>query len=159
MKVIGIDPGYDRLGIAVVELVENKEHLLHSECFETDRNLPLTDRLYLLGTRFTELLTTHSPDAVALETLFFNKNQKTALGVAQARGVLMYLAKVHHCEIYEFGPQEVKVAMTGYGNSDKAAVIGMVQRLVQGAPTKALDDEYDAIAVGVTALAHHGRGR
>ena len=91
--------------------------------------------------------------------LFFNKNQKTAMGVAQVRGILVYLAQSHDCQVYEFGPQEIKIAVTGYGKSDKSAVIDMVKRLIPSAPNKALDDEYDAIAVGITCLAHHGRNQ
>ena len=71
--------------------------------------------------------------------------------------MLMYIAQANKCAVYEFSPQEIKVAITGYGKSDKQAVIDMVKRLVPNAPTNALDDEYDAIAVGVTCLAHHGR--
>lgn len=110
-----------------------------------------------MGLQFTSLLTTYSPDTLAIETLFFNNNQKTAIGVAQARGIIIYLAQVAGCKVYEFGPQEVKVAVTGYGKSDKHAVIDMVLRLIPDAPVKALDDEYDAIAVGITCLAHYGR--
>ena len=79
------------------------------------------------------------------------------MGVAQARGILIYLAQVNGCTVYEFGPQEIKIAVTGYGKSDKNAIIDMVKRLVPEAPKAALDDEYDAIAVGITCLAHHGR--
>ncbi len=61
--------------------------------------------------------------------------------------------------MYEFGPQEIKIAVTGYGKSDKGAIIDMVKRLIPAAPTAALDDEYDAIAVGITCLAHHGRSK
>ncbi len=71
--------------------------------------------------------------------------------------MLIYLAKQANCDVYEFNPQEIKVAITGYGKSDKTAVIDMVKRLVPNAPLTALDDEYDAIAIGVTCLAHHGR--
>jgi crossover junction endodeoxyribonuclease RuvC len=92
---------------------------------------------------------------IAIETLFFNQNQKTAMAVAQIRGICVFLAKMADCILCEFGPQEIKVAVTGYGKSDKRAVIDMVCRLVSNAPTDALDDEYDAIAVGITALAHH----
>jgi len=72
---------------------------------------------------------------------------------------VIYLAQAANCHIYEFGPQEVKVAVTGYGKSDKAGVISMIQKLLPQAPLKALDDEYDAIAVGITCLAHHGRNQ
>ena len=72
---------------------------------------------------------------------------------------MMYIAKKFNCKISEFGPQEIKIATTGYGKSDKNAVIAMVKRLVKNVPEDALDDEYDAIAVGITCLAHYAKGR
>ncbi len=155
MKVLAVDPGYDRLGVAVLEKQDNKEILLYSHCIETPKEDTLNERLFTLGTAFQSLLKEHAPDAVGIETLFFNKNVKTAIGVAQARGIIVFLAKQAGCVVYEFGPQEIKIAVTGYGKSDKNAVIDMVKRLVRNVPEKALDDEYDAIAVGVTTLAHH----
>lgn len=155
MKVLALDPGYDRLGVAVIERVSGKESLVYSACIETDKKSDLTDRLFYVGTAVANLIEEYAPEAVAIETLFFNKNIKTAIGVAQARGIIIFLAKKAGCAVYEFGPQEIKVAVTGYGKSDKSAVIDMVKRLVVNAPEKAHDDEYDAIAVGITALAHH----
>lgn len=159
MRVIAIDPGYDRLGVAVMENNNGSETLLYSSCIESSREDALPDRLLTIGKRFEEILKEYNPDCLAIETLFFNKNIKTAIGVAQARGTLLYLAKTTNCAVYEFGPQEIKTAVTGYGKSDKKAVIDMIMRLVKNAPIKALDDEYDAIAVGVTCLATHGRNR
>lgn len=155
MKVLAIDPGYDRIGVAIMEHDGQREVLLHSSCMETDKTQPLNDRLVALGTELQAILKEHQPTMLAIETLFFNKNVKTALGVAQARGIIIFLAQQAELTVREFGPSEIKVAVTGYGKSDKAAVIDMVKRLVPGAPNKALDDEYDAIAVGITALAHH----
>ena len=155
MKVLALDPGYDRLGVAILEKSGNEQILLYSSCIETDRTHPLPDRLLHVGTAVSSLLREYSPEAVAIETLFFNKNIKTAIGVAQARGIIIFLARQAGCTLYEFGPQEIKVAVTGYGKSDKLAVIDMVKRLVKNSPPDALDDEYDAIAVGITALAHH----
>ena len=157
MRVIAVDPGYDRLGVAVLELENGKEKLIHSSCIETKKSDTLPDRIFVAGEEFTKLLNIHHPTALAIETIFFNSNQKTAIGVAGIRGMLIYLAKQKSCDVYEFNPQEIKVAITGYGKSDKTAVIDMVKRLVPLAPQKALDDEYDAIAIGVTCLAHHGR--
>lgn len=159
MRVIAIDPGYDRLGVAVMENTGGVETLMYSACIESNRADTLSDRLVTVGEEFARLLALYEPDALGIETLFFNKNIKTAIGVAQARGVLLYLSKQAGCTIYEFGPQEIKSAVTGYGKSDKQGVIDMIMRLVKNAPTKALDDEYDAIAVGVTCLATHGRNR
>lgn len=155
MKVLALDPGYDRLGVAIVEKKDGIETLLYSGCIETDRTLELPDRLLHVGTAITALLHEYKPTAVAIETIFFNKNIKTAIGVAQARGIIIFLARQAGCTLYEFGPQEIKVAVTGYGKSDKFAVIDMVKRLIKNAPKEALDDEYDAIAVGITALAHY----
>lgn len=157
MRVIAVDPGYDRLGVAVLEYQDGKEHLIHSCCIITDRSTSLNTRLNQMGDAFQRILDEHQPDTLGIETLFFNQNQKTAIGVAQARGIILYLTQSIGCAVFEFGPQEIKVAITGYGKSDKNAVIDMVKRLVPNAPDAALDDEYDAIAVGVTCLAHHGR--
>lgn len=157
MKVLAIDPGYDRLGVAIMEYQNGREFLYHSTCVMTDKNSPLADRLVTVGDTITSLIKEYSPDTIAIETLFFNKNITTAIGVAQARGIIIYLAKTAGCTLYEFGPQEIKVAVTGYGNSDKRAVYDMVTRLVPNVPAKAHDDEYDAIAVGITCLAQHGR--
>jgi len=157
MKVLAIDPGYDRLGVAIMEYVNGKEHLVFSDCVLTDKKSSLPDRLFTVGIAVADLIKKHKPDTVAIETLFFNKNIKTAIGVAQARGIIIYLAKQAGCEVREFGPQEIKVAVTGYGNASKTAVFDMVNRLVPNVPQTALDDEYDAIAVGITCLAQFGR--
>ncbi len=159
MKVIAVDPGYDRLGVAVMEFQNGKEVVLESRCLETNKKDTLNDRIQAIGKEFCELLNKHSPDTLAIETLFFNKNVKTGIGVAQARGAIIYLAQDVGCKVYEFGPQEIKIAATGYGKSDKAAVIDMVKRLAINVPESALDDEYDAIAVGITCLAHYGRSQ
>lgn len=156
MRVLGIDPGYDRIGIAVIENEKGVgETLLFSSCIETPRSTPLTERIFILGTAVSELIATHNPAVIGIETLFFNKNVKTAIGVAQARGAILFIAQQYGCRVVEFGPQEIKVALTGYGKSDKKAVIQMVRRLVRNTPEKAHDDEYDAIAVAITTLATH----
>jgi crossover junction endodeoxyribonuclease RuvC len=159
MRVLSIDPGYDRLGVAVIENDTGKDTLVFSTCLISDRDDTPGERLLSLGTALSLLLSQHNPDCVAIETLFFSKNTKTALGVAEARGMLLYLAASAHKPVYEFSPNTVKLATTGYGKSDKTAVVAMVKRLVQNVPTTALDDEYDAIAIGVTCLAEVGRGR
>ncbi len=154
MRVIGIDPGYDRLGVAIIEKQMGHDTVVFSTCIETDKRADLPDRLLTIGEALTTILTTFRPEIVGIETLFFNKNVKTAIGVAEARGMVMFIAKRAGCAVCELSPQQVKIAVTGYGGSDKPAVMAMLKRLVQNFPAKALDDEYDAIAVGVAALAH-----
>ena len=155
MRVLAVDPGYDRLGVAVMEKTSGQETLLFSTCLTTDKKASIPDRLSELGIAFQAILQEYKPDLVGIETLFFNKNQKTAIAVAEARGIVIFLAKASGADVKEFGPAEVKVAVTGYGKSDKAAIMGMLPRLVKNLPAKALDDEYDAIAIALTALAHH----
>lgn len=159
MRVLAIDPGFDRLGLAVLENTTSKDTLVYSECAVTDKGQPFPLRLLALGSVVESLLMKYQPDTMAIETLFFNKNVKTAIHVAEARGMLLYTCQKFGCTIYEFSPQEIKIATTGYGMSDKTAVIAMVKRLIPEVPKTALDDEYDAIAIGITCLAQYGRGR
>lgn len=155
MKVLAVDPGYDRLGVAILEKPNGKETILFSDCLTTDKNQPINKRIAELGQRLEKLFDEYQPDTVAVETLFFNQNRSTAIAVAEMRGVVLYLAEKYGCGLMEFGPQAVKVAVTGYGASDKAGIHTMLKHLVANLPERALDDEYDAIAIGITALAHH----
>jgi crossover junction endodeoxyribonuclease RuvC len=159
MRVLGVDPGYDRVGLAVIEYENGIEKLIYSTCLETDKESNLHLRFQQVGNTITKLVQKYQVDTLGIETLFFNKNVKTAMSVAEARGIIIYTAMEAGCTVYEFSPQAIKVAITGYGNSDKQAVTAMVKQLVQNVPTNAIDDEYDAIAVGITCLAHHGRSR
>ena len=157
MRVLGVDPGYDRVGLAVMEYHQGVELLLHSTCVLTNKQATLNERLQVVGNAVNQTIKDYEVDTLGIETLFFNKNVKTAMGVAQARGVIIYTAMQALCTVYEFSPQAIKIAVSGYGNSDKTAVQAMVKQLVPGVPLDALDDEYDAIAVGITCLAHYGR--
>ncbi len=153
MRILACDPGYDRLGVAILEKENGKEQLLFSSCVTSDKRDAIADRLHAIGTAFSRLIDEHAPTHIALETLFFSKNVKTAMHVAETRGLLLYIARLKGCTIVEYTPQEVKVAVTGYGKSDKASVTAMVKRLLPSVRADALDDEYDAVAVGITALA------
>ena len=145
MKILGIDPGYDRVGIAVFD----ESGLVHSECFIPETEI-FTERILAIKERLQGLMKEHAPAALALETLFFNKNHKTALKVAEARGVITLAAVELNIPVYEYSPQAVKIAVTGSGNADKAGVTKMVEKLVV-LPLKniRLDDELDAIALGI----------
>lgn len=149
MRVLAFDPGYERLGVAVLE----KDALLFSDCLRTSAKLPFPERLRELGDAAAGLLKQWEPSAVALEEIYFEKNAKTAMQVAQVRGMLAYLAASHGVVVYQYTPAQVKVAVTGHGGSDKAAVALMVPKLVSIPPRARLDDELDAIAVGITCLA------
>ncbi len=154
MLIIAIDPGYERLGIAVLEKTTAKEELLFSECFKTDAKEKHEIRLKLIGGEIEKITKKYKPEALAIETLFFKTNAKTAMKVSEARGVIMYEASKNGLVVTEFTPLQIKVAVTGYGKSEKDQVTAMVKRLIKiTAPIK-YDDEYDAIAVGLTYFAY-----
>ncbi|MFZ2500761.1 MAG: crossover junction endodeoxyribonuclease RuvC, partial [Minisyncoccia bacterium] len=150
--ILAIDPGYDRLGIAVIEGDASRPTLIMSDCILPDKGTPAV-RLACVSRAITEAITTYQPDALGIETLFFGVNKKTALGVAEARGAVLAAAGIALLPIIECTPQQVKLAVTGHGGADKKAVEQMIPRLLTLPPKKRLDDELDAIAVGITALA------
>lgn len=152
MRILAIDPGYDRLGIAVVEGDPSKPVLVWSDCVLPEKGTP-EKRLAHIAHAITDAISTYAPDALAIETLFFGANKTTALGVAQARGVVLAAAGTAGLPVIECSPQQVKLAVTGYGNADKSAVAKMLPRLLTLPEKKRLDDELDAIAVGISALA------
>jgi len=153
MRVLAFDPGFERLGVAIVEKVNGKEVLVHSECVRTSSKLTFPERLLQIGAAAEVLIEKFKPEAMALEEIFFGKNEKTGVQIAEVRGVLTYLAMARGLTVYDYTPLEVKIAITGYGKSDKTAVAAMVPRLVSLPALKRLDDEVDAIAVGLTCLA------
>ena len=156
MKIIGIDPGYDRSGIAVVERNGAKDLLLYSFLVQTDKKQPIAERLASLSIQFEQILKDYKPDLVVMEQLFFSKNTTTALGVAEARGVILAAAGRVHLPTKEIGPMQVKQAITGYGKAEKSAVAAMVSRLVALPERKMIDDEMDAIAIALAGSAVFG---
>ena len=169
MKIISIDPGYERLGIAILEKfplgkTSGKEILIFSECFKTSNKLSHHERLTLIGNRIKEIVKKYKPQAMATEKLFFSGNQKTAMLVAEARGVILYTGSSLGLKVFEYTPNSVKIAITGYGRSEKRQIISMVEKLIDikksplgnasGKASKS-DDEFDAIAIGLTHFAIH----
>lgn len=161
MRILGIDPGYDRLGIAIIQKpLKGREGLIYSECFKTSPKDPVYSRLASIGKEILRVLDEFKPDELAIENLFITKNQKTAMRVAEARGIILYETQNRGIPIKEYTPMEIKLAVTGDGGSDKLRMIKMVKLLIKIPDKKAaedmLDDEYDAIAA---ALAHSAMRR
>jgi crossover junction endodeoxyribonuclease RuvC len=156
MRILGIDPGFERLGIAILEKNkgEKKERVLFSECFKTSATLEFPFRLQLLGERVRETIKEYTPEVLSIETLFLTTNHKTVMHVAEARGVAIYEAARAGLKIFEASPPQIKIATTGYGRSDKAQITKMVKILVDIDNSKKSDDELDAIAIALTAFAH-----
>lgn len=191
MRILGIDPGYERLGIAVLEkpqsvkasrdksfgsrsicsgqtaqskscgCAQDKEQIIFSECFKTSAKLEFNERLHLIGEEIKNVIQKYNPEILSIETLFLNTNQKTAMRVAEARGVIIYEAARAGLEIFEASPLQIKIAVTGYGKATKEQMEKMVKMLIDVEKSKALrlgsgqasDDELDAVAIALTAFA------
>ncbi len=150
MRVIAVDPGYDRVGIAVLEKDENGEHLLFSECFTTDREKDLGERIFSATERIRTLIEEYKPSYFLIEKLFFSKNTKTALAVSEARGSFIYLAHLLNVPVYEFTPNQIKLALTGNGSATKEEMISFIPKILALPEKNYLDDEIDAIAIALT---------
>ena len=155
MIIIGIDPGYERIGIAVLEKNpgDKKEQLLYSTCFKTSAKLSLPERIFLLGAEINSVIKKWKPSSMAIEKLYFENNQKTAMGVSEARGAIIYVGRSNGLEILEYTPLQIKNAVTGYGKATKAQVHSMVHKLITISEDVTQDDEIDAIAIAITGLA------
>ena len=151
MRVLAIDPGYDRLGIAILEGNPSHPLLIWSDCILPAKG-SVEKRLAEVSLAVTKAIAEYTPNALGIETLFFSVNKKSALGVAEARGAVLAAGGIACLPIIECSPQQVKLSVTGYGNADKKAVEMMIPRLIDLPQKKRLDDELDAIAIGITAL-------
>jgi crossover junction endodeoxyribonuclease RuvC len=149
MKILAIDPGYDRCGCAILT---SDGAVLSSKCITTDKKDPLERRFAHVYRELQKLIETEQPDHIALETLFFSVNKKTVINVAQARGIVVLLAGIYSIPLVELSPQEVKIALTGMGNATKDQVTRMVSMTLKVDTSKKLDDEIDAIALGIASL-------
>ena len=96
-----------------------------------------------------EIITTYNPEAMAIEELFFNNNAKTAINVAQARGVILITARLRNLDIFEYTPLQVKQAVTGYGRADKIQVQRMVKMILNEEKLPKLDDITDSMAMAI----------
>ncbi|MBK5215220.1 MAG: crossover junction endodeoxyribonuclease RuvC [Candidatus Pacebacteria bacterium] len=154
MRIISIDPGFERVGIAIIEKTFlKKDILIYSNCFKTSAKIPFPERLRNIGAELEKIIKKYKPVALAIEKLYFTTNQKTVMGVSEARGVIIYVASKNNLSIYEYTPPQIKVAVTGYGKATKQMVMSMVPKLIDIKTDINSDDEIDAIAIGLTCLA------
>lgn len=156
MRVLGIDPGYARCGFGVVESEGSRLKALDYGVFETAAGTPFEERLLYIADGVDKLVEHFRPEVMAVEELFFARNTTTAMGTAQARGVIMLSAARHEIPVYEYKPAQVKLSVTGYGRADKKQVQEMIKILLNLQQIPDLDDAADALAVAV-CQAHHGK--
>ncbi len=153
MKVIGIDPGIDRVGVGIIEYVNNKYKLLFQQLIHTDKSLTTPQRLVGVYEQLQEILSHWQVDAASVEKLFFCKNVTNAMTVSQARGVICLALCQANIPIYEYTPMQIKQALTGYGRGTKQQVQELVRMLLglKELPTKN-DDVTDGMAMAITHI-------
>lgn len=149
--IVGIDPGFDRLGFGVISgTIASPRHIAHG-CLTTEKGLTFAQRLHQLGVQITTVLEEYRPSVVGIEKLFFSKNMKTACAVSEVRGVVIFLATSHGALIKEFTPLQVKQRVTGYGAASKSQVGIMVKTLLHLPTVPRPDDAADALAIALCA--------
>lgn len=156
MLILGIDPGYAIIGWGVIRYERGKYIPVDFGAITTNAGVPFNRRLEQIYDQLNELLDTHQPDAVAVEKLYFQNNQKTAIDVAQARGVTMLALQKHGVPVYEYTPLQVKSAVTGFGQAQKPQVMEMTKRLLRLKAVPKPDDTADALAIAICHAQYGG---
>ena len=149
-RILGIDPGYGRCGFAVIEGSGASYRCLIHGVFTTSKGEALERRLLEISKDLEEVITSFRPEILVIEELFFAKSTTTALKVAEARGVITMIAARHNMEVVHVKPNEVKLAVTGYGSADKRQMQEMVKMAFKLNAIPKPDDAADALAVALT---------
>ena len=152
MKILGIDPGTATTGWAIVEEARNDPHLVACGCVNTSKTKSDADRLVEIGKDIKALIKKYKPAEAAIEDLFFFKNLKTAITVAQARGVILYEIKKNLIPLFSYTPLQVKQALTGYGRAEKKQIQIMVKNILKLKHIPKPDDAADAVAIAICHL-------
>ena len=148
-RIIGIDPGYATVGWGIVDYAGSSFKTVDYGAIITPPDLPFEHRLEIIYRELDILLSKHTPEGMGIEKLFFGKNVTTGIDVAQARGVILLCARAHGVNIKQYAPNEVKLAVVGYGNAEKAQVMQMTKMLLNLPQMPKPDDTADALAVAI----------
>ncbi len=149
LTILGIDPGYALLGWGVIEYYASRHRLVACGTVETTKDMPWTDRLKEVYTGLVSIINQYRPDVCAVEELFFNSNQKTAIKVGEARGAAVVACANAGLPVYEYTPLQIKQALTGYGRADKKQMQEMVRQILGLERAPKPDDAADAVAAAI----------
>lgn len=149
MKILGIDPGMAIVGYGMIGVENDQIELLTSGSIQTDKKLDDSKRLLEIYNDLSQIVEKYKPDCASVEQLFFFKNQKTIIPVAEARGVILTVLEKYGIPIYSYTPMEVKQVLTGYGRAEKKEVEQMVRLTLNSDNLPKLDDTVDAIAIAI----------
>ncbi len=151
MKILGIDPGTNIIGYGIVEKNKNSISPVSFSSIIIGQNFTLSKKLEIIFDGISSIISKFVPDEIAIEELFFSKNIKTAISVSHARGVIMLAAEKSNIPIFEYKPNEIKQAITGYGKAEKIQIQNMVRNILHLEEIPKPDDTADALAI---ALCH-----
>ncbi len=149
MRVLGIDPGYAIVGYGVIDYSGGRYQSVDYGAITTDAGMPFPQRLQYIYNQLVAVIIEHDPDEMAIERLYFQNNQKTAIDVAQARGVILLAAQMNNLSVSEYTPLQVKSAVTGFGQAKKPQVMEMTRRLLKLEKVPKPDDTADALAMAI----------
>lgn len=149
MRILGIDPGTGILGFGAIEVVNSKYKLIDAGVIRTPVKQADSERLVTIYDELKSLIKELKPEVMAVEKLFFSKNVTTAMSVSQARGVVLLLGKKNNLELHEFTPNQIKQAITGYGNANKQQMQEMVRMHLGLKEIPKPDDAADALAAAI----------
>lgn len=149
MKILGIDPGMAIVGYGLIDYEDDKVELLTSGSIQTDKNSTDSERLLEIFNDLSSVVENYKPDCASVENLFFFKNQKTVIPVAEARGVILTVLQKFEIPTFSYTPMEVKQVLTGYGRAEKKEVEQMVKIALNTDVLPKLDDTVDAIAIAI----------
>ena len=150
MRVLGIDPGYAIVGWGVVEYISNRFAPIGYGAVITEKDTPFEQRLVEIYESVFDICKRYQPEALSIEKLYYQHNQTTVIGVAEARGVILLAAAQAGLPIYEYTPMQVKQAVTGYGKAVKKQVQEMTRILLHLPAIPKPDDTADALAMAIT---------
>jgi crossover junction endodeoxyribonuclease RuvC len=156
MIILGIDPGYALIGYGLIENIGNQLRPVHYHHISTSASLSFFDRMIQINQELKALIKRYQPEEMAIEKLYFSKNTKTAMAVAQVRGAIIQEALNSGMRVYEYDPSAVKIAVTGYGRAEKDQVQKMVKSLLNLETIPKPDDTADALAI---AICHHNSSK
>ena len=149
MRIIGIDPGYAIVGFGILDYENSRFRVVDYGAITTDKDTPFNDRLTEIYSDICYVLDKYKPEFMSIEKLYFQNNQKTAIDVAEARGVILLAANQRRIEIYEYTPLQVKQSITGYGKAVKKQVQDMTKRVLGLSEVPKPDDTADALAMAI----------
>lgn len=149
MNILSIDSGVEKTGFSIFRIEKNNFKLVSSGLIRTKKAKKLEERLHEIYERLNDIINNYRPQKIILEQLFFIKNQKTAISVGQAQGVMMLAASIQSIPVIFLAPLQIKLAVTGYGRADKKSVRKMLELTLNVDKKIKEDDEIDAIACGL----------